>query len=463
MAYNMENDTIAAISTAVSSAGIGIIRISGADAVTVADRVYRSKGGRVHLKDQASHTIHYGYIEDDDEVVDEVLVMLMRGPKSFTAEDTVEINCHGGVYAVRRVLEAVLKNGARPAEPGEFTKRAFLNGRIDLSQAEAVIDVIQAKNEYALKSSVSQLKGAVQAAVQKIRERILYQIAFIESALDDPEHISVDGYSDTLRSSAEEIIQELERLIHSADDGRVIKEGIKTVIVGKPNAGKSSLLNVLAGHERAIVTDIEGTTRDVLEETIKLGVLNLNVVDTAGIRQTEDLIEKIGVDKALEYAETADLIIYVVDASRSLDENDEKIINMISDKKSIVLLNKSDIDTVISAEHIKEKVSNIPIISISAKEERGIKDLEDKVKEMFLKGDISFNDQVYISNVRQKNALLEALESMKKVIRSIDDNMPEDFYSIDLMDAYESLGYITGNSVGEDLINEIFSKFCMGK
>ena len=244
-------------------------------------------------------------------------------------------------------------------------------------------------------------------------------------------------------------------------DGRVIKEGIKTVIVGKPNAGKSSLLNVLAGHERAIVTDIEGTTRDVLEETIKLGVLNLNVVDTAGIRQTEDLIEKIGVDKALEYAETADLIIYVVDASRSLDENDEKIINMISDKKSIVLLNKSDIDTVISAEHIKEKVSNIPIISISAKEERGIKDLEDKVKEMFLKGDISFNDQVYISNVRQKNALLEALESMKKVIRSIDDNMPEDFYSIDLMDAYESLGYITGNSVGEDLINEIFSKFCI--
>ena len=265
-----------------------------------------------------------------------------------------------------------------------------------------------------------------------------------------------------MRSSAEEIIQELERLIHSADDGRVIKEGIKTVIVGKPNAGKSSLLNVLAGHERAIVTDIEGTTRDVLEETIKLGGLNLNVVDTAGIRQTEDLIEKIGVDKALEYAETADLIIYVVDASRSLDENDEKIINMISDKKSIVLLNKSDIDTVISAEHIKEKVSNIPIISISAKEERGIKDLEDKVKEMFLKGDISFNDQVYISNVRQKNALLEALESMKKVIRSIDDNMPEDFYSIDLMDAYESLGYITGNSVGEDLINEIFSKFCMG-
>ena len=387
----------------------------------------------------------------------------MKAPGTFTGEDTVEINCHGGTFVVKKVLELVLKNGASPAEPGEFTKRAFLNGKMDLSQAEAVIDVINSENEYALQSSVSQLKGSVKKKINDIREKIIYHTAFIETALDDPEHISVDGYSDTLRSSAEEIIQELERLIHSADDGRVIKEGIKTVIVGKPNAGKSSLLNVLAGHERAIVTDIEGTTRDVLEETIKLGVLNLNVVDTAGIRQTEDLIEKIGVDKALEYAETADLIIYVVDASRSLDENDEKIINMISDKKSIVLLNKSDIDTVISAEHIKEKVSNIPIISISAKEERGIKDLEDKVKEMFLKGDISFNDQVYISNVRQKNALLEALESMKKVIRSIDDNMPEDFYSIDLMDAYESLGYITGNSVGEDLINEIFSKFCMGK
>ena len=388
---------------------------------------------------------------------------MMKAPGTFTGEDTVEINCHGGTFVVKKVLELVLKNGASPAEPGEFTKRAFLNGKMDLSQAEAVIDVINSENEYALQSSVSQLKGSVKKKINDIREKIIYHTAVIETALDDPEHISVDGYSDTLRSSAEEIIQELERLIHSADDGRVIKEGIKTVIVGKPNAGKSSLLNVLAGHERAIVTDIEGTTRDVLEETIKLGVLNLNVVDTAGIRQTEDLIEKIGVDKALEYAETADLIIYVVDASRSLDENDEKIINMISDKKSIVLLNKSDIDTVISAEHIKEKVSNIPIISISAKEERGIKDLEDKVKEMFLKGDISFNDQVYISNVRQKNALLEALESMKKVIRSIDDNMPEDFYSIDLMDAYESLGYITGNSVGEDLINEIFSKFCMGK
>ena len=378
----MRKETIAAISTGMTNSGIGIVRISGEEAVLVADRIYRGKKKLCEVK---SHTINYGYIVDreissaekkSEEVIDEVLVTVMKAPGTFTGEDTVEINCHGGTFVVKKVLELVLKNGASPAEPGEFTKRAFLNGKMDLSQAEAVIDVINSENEYALQSSVSQLKGSVKKKINDIREKIIYHTAFIETALDDPEHISVDGYSDTLRSSAEEIIQELERLIHSADDGRVIKEGIKTVIVGKPNAGKSSLLNVLAGHERAIVTDIEGTTRDVLEETIKLGVLNLNVVDTAGIRQTEDLIEKIGVDKALEYAETADLIIYVVDASRSLDENDEKIINMISDKKSIVLLNKSDIDTVISAEHIKEKVSNIPIISISAKEERGINQKE---------------------------------------------------------------------------------------
>ena len=457
------NETISAVITALGEGAVGIIRISGTEAAAIGDKLFRSASGK-KLTEHTPHLLVYGHVVDEENSkIDEVLAVYMQGPHSYTAEDVVEIQSHGGLQSLKTILGLTYKMGARPAEPGEFTKRAFLNGKMDLSQAEAVIDVINSENEYALQSSVSQLKGSVKKKINDIREKIIYHTAFIETALDDPEHISVDGYSDTLRSSAEEIIQELERLIHSADDGRVIKEGIKTVIVGKPNAGKSSLLNVLAGHERAIVTDIEGTTRDVLEETIKLGVLNLNVVDTAGIRQTEDLIEKIGVDKALEYAETADLIIYVVDASRSLDENDEKIINMISDKKSIVLLNKSDIDTVISAEHIKEKVSNIPIISISAKEERGIKDLEDKVKEMFLKGDISFNDQVYISNVRQKNALLEALESMKKVIRSIDDNMPEDFYSIDLMDAYESLGYITGNSVGEDLINEIFSKFCMGK
>ena len=456
----MKKDTIAAISTGMTNSGIGIVRISGEEAVDIADRIYK---GRNKITESESHTIHYGHIIDGEETIDEVLVMVMRAPRTFTGEDTVEINCHGGTFVLKRVLETVLKNGARAAEPGEFTKRAFLNGKMDLSQAEAVIDVINSENEYALQSSISQLKGNIKNKINDIRKKIIYHTAFIESALDDPEHISVDGYGETLKSEAEKIIDELEILIRSADNGRVMKEGINTVIVGKPNAGKSSLLNVLSGHERAIVTDIEGTTRDILEEQIKLGGLSLNVIDTAGIRTTDDVIEKIGVDRAWEYAMNADLIIYVVDASKELDENDDKILDLIRNKNTIILLNKSDLDTVVTAGMMKERAGNIPVISVSAKEEQGIRELEEMVKEMFLKGEISFNDQIYITNVRQKNALSDALESMKKVIQSIDDGMPEDFYSIDLMDAYESLGSITGESVGEDLVNEIFSKFCMGK
>ncbi len=456
----MKKDTIAAISTGMTNSGIGIVRISGEEAFDIADRIYK---GRNKITESESHTIHYGHIIDGEETIDEVLVMVMRAPRTFTGEDTVEINCHGGTFVLKRVLETVLKNGARAAEPGEFTKRAFLNGKMDLSQAEAVIDVINSENEYALQSSISQLKGNIKNKINDIRKKIIYHTAFIESALDDPEHISVDGYGETLKSEAEKIIDELEILIRSADNGRVMKEGINTVIVGKPNAGKSSLLNVLSGHERAIVTDIEGTTRDILEEQIKLGGLSLNVIDTAGIRTTDDVIEKIGVDRAWEYAMNADLIIYVVDASKELDENDDKILDLIRNKNTIILLNKSDLDTVVTAGMMKERAGNIPVISVSAKEEQGIRELEEMVKEMFLKGEISFNDQIYITNVRQKNALSDALESMKKVIQSIDDGMPEDFYSIDLMDAYESLGSITGESVGEDLVNEIFSKFCMGK
>ena len=456
----MKKDTIAAISTGMTNSGIGIVRICGDEAFAIADRIY---SGKNKISEAKSHTIHYGHIKDGVETIDEVLVMVMKGPGTFTGEDTVEINCHGGTFVVKRVLETVLKNGARAAEPGEFTKRSFLNGKRDLSQAEAVIDLINSENEYALQSSISQLKGSIKNKINNIRNKIIYHTAFIETALDDPEHISVDGYGEKLKTIVKEIIEELMVLIRSADNGRVMKEGINTVIVGKPNAGKSSLLNVLSGHERAIVTDIEGTTRDILEEQVRLGELSLNVIDTAGIRRTDDVIEKIGVDRAQEYAMNADLIIYVVDASKDLDENDEKIMNLIREKNTIILLNKSDLDTVISAEQMMKKTGNIPVISISAKEEKGIRDLEDTVKDMFLKGDISFNDQVYITNVRQKNALIEARESMEKVIQSIDDGMPEDFYSIDLMDAYEALGSITGESVGEDLINEIFSKFCMGK
>ena len=462
----MNQDTIAAISTGMTNSGIGIVRISGSEALEIADRVYK---GKEKITEVPTHTIHYGHVIDGDETVDEVLVMVMREPRTFTGENTVEINCHGGTYVVSRVLETVLKAGARPAEPGEFTKRAFLNGKMDLSQAEAVIDVITSENEYALQSSISQLKGSVKNRIKEIREKIIYHTAFIETALDDPEHISVDGYGEVLKEAAEEVIDQLKELIDSSDDGRIMKEGIQTVILGKPNAGKSSLLNILAGHDRAIVTDIEGTTRDVLEEQIRLQGLTLNIIDTAGIRQTDDIVEKMGVDKAKEYAKEADLIIYVVDASRNLDENDEKIFDLIYDKRTVILLNKSDLDTVVTEEMIRERISQkgvqkqIPVIAISAKEEQGIKELENTVKAMFLKGDLSFNEEVYITNARQKNALVNARESMKKVIFSIDAGMPEDFYSIDLMDAYESLGNITGESIGEDLVNEIFSKFCMGK
>ena len=348
----MKKDTIAAIATAMTNSGIGIVRISGDEAFDIVKKIYVGKKQK-DLYHQKSHTIHYGYIVDGNDTIDEVLVMIMRGPHSFTGEDTVEINCHGGVYVVKRILETVIKNGARPAEPGEFTKRAFLNGRMDLSQAEAVIDVIHSKNEYALKSSVNQLKGNVQKKIKKIREEIIYHTAFIETALDDPEHISVDGYGETLKITVDKLLEEIDGLLKSSDNGRIIKEGIQTVIVGKPNAGKSSLLNVLVGEDRAIVTDIAGTTRDILEESIQLNGISLNIMDTAGIRDTEDVVEKIGVDKAKSYANEADLIIYVVDASRELDENDFHIINIIQDKKAVILLNKSDLDTVVTENMIK--------------------------------------------------------------------------------------------------------------
>ena len=454
-------DTIAAISTGMTSSGIGIIRISGPEAIAIADKVYDSRSGK-KLEDMLTHTIHYGFIRDGKEFIDEVLVMLMRGPRSFTAEDTVEINCHGGVYAMNRILELVIRNGARPAQPGEFTKRAFLNGRIDLSQAEAVIDVINAKNQYALKSSVSQLKGSVLKVIKNIREKIIYHIAFIESALDDPEHISLDGYPEQLEEQVDQWKKKIHTLIASAENGKRMKEGIKTVIVGKPNAGKSSLLNVLLGEERAIVTDIAGTTRDVLEEQMSLSGISLNIIDTAGIRSTEDVVEKIGVKKAKTYAQDADLIIYVVDSSTGLDENDEEIMEMIQGRKAIVLLNKMDLDCVTTEEDIKKYLDK-PVLPVSAKEEQGIDRLEQTVKDMFYDGSISFNDEIYITNMRQKAALKEALDSLEQVSVSIQNQMPEDFFSIDLMNAYEELGSITGESVGEDLVNEIFSKFCMGK
>lgn len=454
--------TIAAISTAMSASGIGIVRISGEEAMNVIAKIYRSKNGKKNILEVGSHTIHYGYIYDGEEIVDEVLVMIMRGPHTYTGEDTVEIDCHGGVYAMKRVLETVLKNGAVIAEPGEFTKRAFLNGRLDLSQAEAVMDVIQAKNSMALKSSVEQLKGSVQRAVKEIRGRLLHQIAYIETALDDPEHFDLTGYPQELMGIVEKESENIRELLKTADDGRMIQEGIKTVILGKPNAGKSSLLNFLVGEDRAIVTEIAGTTRDILEEYISLNGITLRVIDTAGIRETEDVVEKIGVGKAKQMAEDADLILYVVDSSLPLDDNDREIMELLSGRKSIVIYNKTDLEAAVDIEELKAKTGS-PVIPVSVVEETGISQLEDEIKRMFFHGELSFNDEVYITNARHKAALEEAAESLKLVKNSIDMGMPEDFFSIDLMNAYESLGRIVGESVGEDLVNEIFSKFCVGK
>lgn len=458
----MKSDTIAAIATAMTPSGIGIIRISGDDSFELIDKIYKSKSGKKLLSQCDSHTVHYGFIYDGDEKIDEVMVLIMRAPNTYTREDTIEIDCHGGVFVMKRILETVIKYGARPAEPGEFTKRAFLNGRIDLSQAESVIDVINSKNEFALKNSLSQLNGAVLDSIKQIREVLLHEIAFIESALDDPEHISLDSYPQKLLLIVDNQIKSIDKLLKSSDNGRILKEGINTVIVGKPNAGKSSLLNILVGADRAIVTDIAGTTRDVLEEQINLDGITLNLVDTAGIRDTEDIVEKIGVDRAKQYADSADLIIYVIDSSTELDDNDFSIIDILKDKNAIVLLNKSDLST-ITTEDIVKKYLDKPVIYISAKDRMGIDELESKISEMFLHGQVSFNDEVYITNIRHKNSLTEALNSLKLVVESINNDMPEDFYSIDLMNAYEELGLIIGEAVEDDLMQEIFSKFCMGK
>ena len=455
-------DTIAAISSAAGNSGIGIIRVSGDEAIEVVDKIFRPANKNKKLANVESHTVHYGHIMDGDKTLDQVLVIVMKNPHSYTGEDTVEIDCHGGMLILKKVLDLVLKNGARTAEPGEFTKRAFLNGRIDLSQAEAVMDLINSKNDFALNSSIEQLKGGVSDAIKDIRKDIIYHIAFIESALDDPEHISLDGYDEEITKMLNENINKISKLVNSFDNGRIMKEGIKTVILGKPNAGKSSLLNLMLGEDRAIVTDIEGTTRDTLEENINFNGLSLKIIDTAGIRDTEDLVERIGVNKAKEIAKEGDLIIYVVDGLRELDDNDREIIKLINDKQAIILVNKSDMDTVINIDELK-KDSNRDVILFSAKNGEGMEQLEEEIRNMFYSGKVTYNDQVYITNARHKEALENALESLKQVKNSVDAGMPEDFYSIDLMDAYTDLGLIIGESVEDDLVNEIFSKFCMGK
>lgn len=466
----MKTETIAAIATSLSESGISIIRISGEDAVKVADKIFVSKSGR-KVSDFKSHTIHYGYVISNNETVDEILLSVMLAPRSYTGEDTIEINCHGGVLVTKKILAILLKNGARLAMPGEFTKRAFLNGKIDLSKAEAIMDVIHAENEFALKVGVKQLKGSVSNEVHKLRDKIIFEIAFIESALDDPEHISLEEYPRKLEKTVKELLKELTKLEETADNGKILKEGIKTVIVGKPNAGKSSFLNLLVGEDKAIVTNIAGTTRDALEENIKINNISFHVIDTAGIRFTKDEVEKIGVNKAKKFANDADLILFVVDSSVLLDENDEEIMKMTTGKKVIVLFNKSDLDPVLNINDIEKvmmttfghRKEDIQFLKISTKEKMGIDIFEETVKNMFLKGEIEIKEEVMITNLRQKEAVSDTIESLKLVLNSINNQMPEDFLTIDLMNAYESLGKIIGEEIGEDLINEIFSRFCMGK
>lgn len=467
----MDNDTIVGIASGMGG-GIGIIRISGKSALSLAGKIFRTKKylenstevwDSKYFDKQNSHTIHYGFvIAEDESVLDEVMVLLMKGPKSYTCEDVIEIDSHGGPFLNQKILKLLIHNGARLAEPGEFTKRAFLNGRIDLSQAEAVMKMISSKNEFALDSAVKQLEGRVSKYIEEVRQEILHNMGYIEAALDDPEHYDITDFSEELYRMIQKEIEKLRTLLDNFDNGRMKSEGINTVIVGKPNAGKSSLMNLLLDEERAIVTNIAGTTRDILEETVQIGNLILNLIDTAGIHDTEDIVESLGVEKAMEYLEQADFIIYVVDSSVPFDEADEKIVTLLSGKKGVILLNKSDLETSIDIAKLKEKI-DWNIITFSNKTGDGLKKLEKYITDSFLKGDISFNDQIYLTSVRHREAVEDALQSLSQVLTTIDDGMPEDLYIIDMMEAYQKLGLINGETASEDLVNKIFKEFCMGK
>ncbi|MDD7403078.1 MAG: tRNA uridine-5-carboxymethylaminomethyl(34) synthesis GTPase MnmE [Butyribacter sp.] len=468
----MDCDTIAGIASGMGG-GIGIIRISGNDALRIAGEVFRTKKfaeqqteekwSSDYFEKKESHTIQYGYIVNDDNVVlDEVMVLLMKNPKSYTCEDVVEIDSHGGPFIVKKILELLIHHGARLAEPGEFTKRAFLNGRIDLAQAEAVMKMISSKSEFALDSAVKQLEGRVSKYIEEIRQEILYNMGYIESALDDPEHYDLDGFAEKLQKTTEEEISKLQQLMDNFENGRMKSEGINTVIIGKPNAGKSSLMNLLLDEERAIVTNIAGTTRDILEETVNIGNIVLNLVDTAGIHDTEDIVEHLGVEKAKEYLNQADFIIYVVDASVPLDESDMQIMELLSEKRGVILLNKSDLDSVVLEKELQKKI-NWNCITFSSKTADGLSKLENYITNSFLDGNISFNDQIYLTSIRHLEAVESACHSLQQLLQTIEDGMTEDLFIIDMMDAYKKLGLINGETASEDLVNKIFKEFCMGK
>ena len=456
------DDTIAAIATAPGEGGIGIIRISGEKSLQVAQSIFKSKSGKM-IKDYNARTLIYGTVVDNEKVIDEVLVAYMKGPNSYTAEDVIEINCHGGFISVKKILELILSKGVRLAEAGEFTKRAFLNGRIDLSQAEAIIDVIKSKTDMAHEVAQSQLEGSLAKKIKDLRMNVTEVLAHLEVSIDFAEEDVEEITYQTLEEKALELRNEIKKLYDMAESGKILRDGLKTVIVGKPNVGKSSLLNSILGENRAIVTDIAGTTRDVIEEFVNIKGIPLKIVDTAGIRETEDVVEKIGVEKSRESFSTADLVIMVLDASRKLSEEDMEILESLKNKKTIVLLNKMDLEPQIELEKIEEFVNSEDIIKISALKHQGIEELQDKIEAMVYHGSVKNSSNLMITNSRHKDALFKAYESINDAISAIEQRMPYDFIEVDFKNIWDYLGYINGDTVREDLLDTIFANFCIGK
>lgn len=456
------DDTIAAIATAPGEGGIGIIRISGEKSLQVANDIFKSVSGK-KIEEYNTRTLIYGHILDGEKTIDEVLVAYMKGPNSYTTEDVIEINCHGGFISVKKILELVLSKDVRLADQGEFTKRAFLNGRIDLAQAEAIIDVINAKTEMAHTVAQSQLEGSLSKKIKDLRFGITEMLAHITVSIDFPdedvEHITYN----TLKEKSLELQKEINKLYDTAESGKILRDGLKTVIVGKPNVGKSSLLNAVLGENRAIVTDIPGTTRDIIEEFVNIKGIPLKIVDTAGIRETEDVVEKIGVEKSKEFFNSADLSIVVLDSSRELEIEDIEILEAVQPNKTIVLLNKTDLDQVIDIEKIKQFVDEKNIITISALQHEGIEKIHDKIEDMVFEGTVRNSSDLVVTNSRHKDALYKAKQSISDALTAIDSYMPLDFIEVDFKNIWDYLGYINGDTVTEDLLDTIFSNFCIGK
>lgn len=456
-------DTIAAISTAVGEAGIGIVRLSGKDALNIGNKVFRSVD-KDSLDRKENRKLTYGHIVDEeDEIIDEVLIAYMKGPYTYTREDMVEIYCHGGIIPVKKTLELLLRQGARMAEAGEFTKRAFLNGRLDLSQAEAVIDIIKSKTDESYEVSLEQLEGSITNKVKEIREILFSMMAHVEASIDFPDEDIEDVTLTELEEDALKVRDEIDKLLSTADRGKVLRDGINTVILGKPNVGKSSLLNAILRENRAIVTDIPGTTRDIIEEYANIDGIPLKIIDTAGIRETEDEVERIGVDRAKDTIKNADLIIGVFDNSRDLTNEDYKIIDLIKGKQALIILNKTDLPRKYSLEDFKKIMDVENIISTSMTEGIGIDVLEENIKDMFYSGDITSESDVVITNIRHKTQLEKSLNNINSVIEDINIKMPLDCIEVDLKDCWENLGEISGDTIGEDILDRIFSEFCIGK